>query len=125
MCPKGEAANPQTANVGLASAVALGIGGMIGAGLYSMLGIASGRSGTWLPLAFLVGAIAAAFSVYSYAKLGAAFPSAGGPANFTLKGYGHTLAAGGINVFQYLAYLIAAALYAVSFTEYMGALLGG
>ena len=125
MCPKGEAANPQTANVGLASAVALGIGGMIGAGLYSMLGIASGRSGTWLPLAFVVGAIAAAFSVYSYAKLGAAFPSAGGPANFTLKGYGHTLAAGGINVFQYLAYLIAAALYAVSFTEYMGALLGG
>ena len=125
MCPQGEATAPQTANVGLASAVALGIGGMIGAGLYSMLGIASGRSGTWLPLAFLVGAVAAAFSVYSYAKLGAAFPSAGGPANFTLKGYGHTLAAGGINVFQYLAYLIAAALYAVSFTEYMGALLGG
>jgi amino acid transporter len=63
MCPQGEATAPQTANVGLASAVALGIGGMIGAGLYSMLGIASGRSGTWLPLAFLVGAVAAAFSV--------------------------------------------------------------
>lgn len=125
MSPELEAAKPPSSNVGLASAVALGIGGMIGAGLYSMLGLASGRSGTWLPLAFLVGAVAAAFSVYSYAKLGAAFPSAGGPANFTVKGYGHTLAAGGINVFQYLAYLIAAALYAVSFTEYMGALLGG
>lgn len=111
-------------NVSLVSAVALGIGGMVGAGLYSMLGLASENAGTWLPLAFLVGAIAAAFSVYSYAKLGAVFPSAGGPANFTLQGYGHTLVAGGINVFQYLAYLIAAALYAVSFTEYIGALAG-
>lgn len=113
-----------TKNVGLTSAVALGIGGMVGAGLYSMLGLASEHAGTWLPLAFIVGAFAAAFSVYSYAKLGATFPSAGGPANFTLQGYGHTLTAGGINVFQYLAYLIAAALYAVSFTEYIGGLLG-
>lgn len=117
---------PATApkNVSLTSAVALGIGGMVGAGLYSMLGLASEHAGTWLPLAFLVGALAAAFSVYSYSKLGAAFPSAGGPANFTLQGFGHTLLAGGINVFQYLAYLIAAALYAVSFTEYLGGLLG-
>ena len=111
-------------NVSLTSAVALGIGGMVGAGLYSMLGLASAHAGTWLPLAFLVGAGAAAFSVYSYAKLGATYPSAGGPANFTLQGYGHSLLAGGINVFQYLAYLIAAALYAVSFTEYIGGLLG-
>jgi len=111
-------------SVGLVSAVALGIGGMVGAGLYSMLGLASEHAGTWLPLAFLVGALAAAFSVYSYAKLGAVFPSAGGPANFTLQGFGHTLTAGGINVFQYLAYLIAAALYAASFTEYVGALAG-
>lgn len=115
---------PPAKNVSLVSAVALGIGGMVGAGLYSMLGLASAQSGTWLPLAFLVGALAAAFSVYSYAKLGAVFPSAGGPANFTLQGFGHTLVAGGINVFQYLAYLIAAALYAVSFTEYVGALAG-
>lgn len=111
--------------MGLVSAVALGIGGMVGAGLYSMLGLASEHAGTWLPLAFLVGAVAAAFSVYSYAKLGAVFPSSGGPANFTLQGFGHTLTAGGINVFQYLAYLIAAALYAASFTEYVGALAGG
>ena len=113
-----------TRNVSLVSAVALGIGGMVGAGLYSMLGLASEHAGTWIPVAFLVGAVAAAFSVYSYAKLGAVFPSAGGPANFTLQGYGHTLTAGGINVFQYIAYLIAAALYAISFTEYAGALVG-
>ena len=124
MSGSAEVTTPATKNVGLVSAVALGIGGMVGAGLYSMLGLASEHAGTWLPLAFLVGAFAAAFSVYSYAKLGAVFPSAGGPANFTLQGYGHTLMAGGINVFQYLAYLIAASLYAVSFTEYIGALIG-
>ena len=55
----------------------------MGAGLYSLLGLASSHAGTHVPLAFLIGAIAASFSVYSYAKLGSAFPSSGGAASPT------------------------------------------
>ena len=98
---------------------------MMGAGLYSLLGLASAHAGSHIPLAFLIGALAAAFSVYSYAKLGAAFPSSGGAATFTVMSFGPGLISGGINLFQYIAYLIAAALYAAGFVEYTNTLFGG
>jgi amino acid transporter len=56
-----------------------GGGGMMGAGLYTLLGLASYTAGVWLPLAFVVGGVVSVFSVYSYAKLGAKYPSRGGP----------------------------------------------
>jgi len=118
--------NPkQTKGISLFSATALGIGGMMGAGLYSLLGLASSHAGTHVPLAFLIGAIAASFSVYSYAKLGAAYPSSGGAATFTVMSFGPGIISGGINLFQYIAYLIAAALYAAGFVEYTNTLFGG
>lgn len=98
---------------------------MMGAGLYSLLGLASSHAGTHVPLAFLIGAIAASFSVYSYAKLGSAFPSSGGAATFTVMSFGPGIISGGINIFQYIAYLIAAALYAAGFVEYTNTLFGG
>ena len=98
---------------------------MMGAGLYSLLGLASSHAGTHVPLAFLIGAIAASFSVYSYAKLGAAYPSSGGAATFTVMSFGPGIISGGINLFQYIAYLIAAALYAAGFVEYTNTLFGG
>lgn len=115
----------QANDISLFSATALGIGGMMGAGLYSLLGLASSHAGTHVPLAFLIGAIAASFSVYSYAKLGAAFPSSGGAATFTVMSFGPGIISGGINLFQYIAYLIAAALYAAGFVEYTNHLFGG
>jgi len=115
----------QTNDISLFSATALGIGGMMGAGLYSLLGLASSHAGTHVPLAFLIGAIAASFSVYSYAKLGATYPSSGGAATFTVMSFGPGIISGGLNLFQYLAYLIAAALYAAGFVEYTNTLFGG
>ena len=115
----------KTQGISLFSATALGIGGMMGAGLFSLLGTASIHAGTHIPLAFLVGAIAASFSVYSYAKLGATFPSSGGAATFTVMSFGPGVISGGINIFQYIAYLIAAALYAAGFSEYANTMLGG
>jgi amino acid transporter len=111
--------------ISLFSATALGIGGMMGAGLFSLLGTASAHAGSHIPLAFLLGAIAASFSVYSYAKLGATFPSSGGAATFTVMSFGPGVISGGLNIFQYIAYLIAAALYAAGFSEYANTLLGG
>ena len=98
---------------------------MMGAGLFSLLGTASAHAGSHIPLAFLLGAIAASFSVYSYAKLGATFPSSGGAATFTVMSFGPGVISGGLNIFQYIGYLIAAALYAAGFSEYANTLLGG
>ncbi|WP_094554278.1 APC family permease [Synechococcus sp. 1G10] len=113
------------ASIDLIGATALGVGGMMGAGLYTLLGLAARSSGVLLPLAFLLAGVAACFSVYSYARLGTAFPSRGGGAHFLLAALGDTDLCASLNVFQYVAYLIATSLYGAGFSEYVGALAGG
>lgn len=66
----------------------------------------------------------AAFSVYSYSKLGMKYPDRGGAAKFLLKEFGDGLLAGGMNVFQYIGWIIAMASYATGFAEYACQLLG-
>ena len=63
------------------------------------------------------------FSVYSYAKLGAKYPSRGGAAHFLIRCFGDGLIAGGLNVFQFLGWIIAMALYCAGFAGYVRALL--
>ena len=105
-------------SISILGATAIGVGGMMGAGLYTLIGLATNSAGLWLPLSFLIGGAVAAFSVYSYSKLGMKYPSRGGAAQFLLQGFGDGLLAGGMNVFQYLVWIIAMALYATGFAEY-------
>ncbi|HQR80929.1 MAG TPA: APC family permease [Actinomycetota bacterium] len=113
------------ANITVISATAMGVGGMMGAGLYTLLGLAVDSTGSLLPFAFLLAGFAAAFSVYSYSKLGSKYPSRGGAAQFLLEEFGEGVVSGGLNVFQYVAYLIATALYASGFAEYFTVVMGG
>jgi amino acid transporter len=110
-------------SITVTSATAIGVGGMMGAGLYTLLGLASTTAGVWLPLAFVVGGVVSVFSVYSYAKLGAKYPSRGGAAHFLIRCFGDGLIAGGLNVFQFLGWIIAMALYCAGFAGYVRALL--
>lgn len=114
----------ETGQLSLVAVPALGVGGMMGAGLYTLLGLASSTAGGLLPVAFLVAAIAAALSVYSYARLATVFPSRGGAADYLIRGLGDRVVSGGLNLFQYLAYIIATSLYAAGFAEYVVALGG-
>lgn len=111
-------------SIGVIGATAIGVGGMMGAGLYTLLGLAAKSAGQWLPLSFLIGGIVAAFSVYSYSRLGMTYPDRGGAAKFLLREFGDGLLAGGINVFQYFGWIIAMALYATGFAEYACQLVG-
>ncbi|MDT5387371.1 MAG: hypothetical protein QOE04_1012 [Mycobacterium sp.] len=110
-------------SITVASATAIGVGGMMGAGLYTLIGLASTTAGVWLPVAFLVGGAVSVFSVYSYAKLGARYPSRGGAAQFLIRCFGDGVIAGGLNVFQFLGWIIAMALYCAGFAGYIRALL--
>lgn len=91
---------------------------MIGAGIFSILGAVANVTGSALPLAFLIGGGVALLAAYSYVMLGKRYPSAGGAVTFIVHGYGDTTAAGTLNVFQYLAYIITIALYASGFAAY-------
>lgn len=114
------APSPQPAErIGLFGAVSIGIGGMIGAGIFSILGVVAQAAGSAMPLAFLIGGFVAWFSTYSYAKLGAKFPSAGGAVEFLVRSFGVGVLSGGINLFMWIGYLISLALYAHGFAAYL------
>jgi amino acid transporter len=104
--------------IGLVAAVSIGIGGMVGAGIFSILGVVAQAAGNAMWLAFAIGGVVALLSTYSYAKLGATFPSAGGAVHFLVKGYGDGVLAGGLNLFMWLGYIISLALYAAAFGSY-------
>ncbi len=104
--------------IGMAAAVSIGIGGMVGAGIFSILGVVAHAAGNAMWLAFAIGGVVALLSTYSYAKLGAVFPSAGGAVHFLVKGFGDGILAGGLNLFMWAGYIISLALYATAFGGY-------
>jgi amino acid transporter len=113
-----KSAHSSAGQIGLFAAMSIGIGGMIGAGIFSILGVVAQASGTAMWLSFLIGGIVALLSAYSYAKLGATYPSAGGAVEFLVKGFGDGVLSGGINLYMWIGYVIALALYAQGFAGY-------
>src|SRR5499427_8343750 len=111
-------AGPGSGQVGLVAAVSIGIGGMVGAGIFSILGVVAHAAGNAMWLAFAIGGVVALLSTYSYAKLGATFPSAGGAVHFLVKSFGDGVLAGGLNLFMWAGYIISLALYATAFGSY-------
>ena len=78
----------EKSSLSLTGAVAMGIGVMIGAGIFALTGQVAELAGDLFPLAFLLAAIISGFSAYSYIKMSNAYPSAGGIAMFLQKAYG-------------------------------------
>ncbi len=108
----------QSNSISLAGAIAIGIGGMIGAGIFSILGVVAQAAGSAMWISFLIGGIVALFSTYSYAKLGVRYPSVGGAVEFLVRGWGVGVISGGVNLFMWVGYIIAIALYAQGFAAY-------
>src|SRR5262249_182616 len=120
---RGSAIDPTAGQIGMAAAVSIGIGGMIGAGIFSILGVVAHAAGNAMWLSFALGGVVALLSTYSYAKLGAAFPSAGGAVHFLVKGFGDGVLAGGLNLFMWGGYIISPALFPPALRSYAPTLL--
>lgn len=105
-------------SLGLISTISIGIGGMIGAGIFSIIGVAAEISGKGLPLSFLAGGCIAFFSVYSFAKLAQEYPSAGGPVEFLIRGLGKNFTSGALNILLWIGFIFVLALYARAFGGY-------
>ena len=102
----------------LTGAVAMGTGVMIGAGIFALTGQVAELAQEWFPLAFLVAAIIAGFSAYSYVKLSNAYPSAGGIAMFLEKAYGKGTMTAVCALLMYFSMVINESLVARTFGTY-------
>ncbi len=104
--------------IGLPEAVSIGIGGMVGGGIFAVLGLAVQLAGGGTPIAFAIAGIVALVTSYSYARLSVTYPSQGGTVKFLLKGYGNGLFSGSMNLLLWISYIVMLSLYAYAFGSY-------
>jgi amino acid transporter len=109
-------------DLSLFSVTMIGVGAMIGAGIFVLTGIAAGVAGPAILVAFLLNGVVALFTASAYAELGGSIPEAGGgylwvknslpqPTGF-LSGW-----------MSWMAHSVACSLYAVGFGAYFGEVL--
>ncbi len=99
-------------------AVSIGVGGMVGGGIFAVLGLAAELSGGATPLAFLIAGIVALLTGYSYAKLSVSYPSKGGTVIFVDKAFGVDFFTGSVNNLLWVGYIVTLSLYAFAFGSY-------
>ena len=104
---------------GLFQVVAYGVGNIIGAGIYVLVGEAAGLAGGLIWLAFLVGAVIALFTGLSYAELSSMFPRAASEYVFLGKAYGNRLLAFLTEWTMLATETVAAAAVAIGFAGYL------
>ncbi len=104
--------------VSFLGAVAIGVGGMIGGGIFAVLGLAVELAGGAVPVSFLVAGLVALVTAYSYAKLSVVYPSKGGTVVFIDKAFGVDFFTGSANNLLWVGYIVTLALYAVAFGNY-------
>ena len=105
--------------MGLAELVAIALGGMVGGGIFTILGISVSMIGMLTPIAIVLGGIIASLAAYSYVKLGLYYRDEGATYSFFKKTYPNShFAASAIGWFIIFGYISTLALYAYTFSSY-------
>lgn len=108
----------QKEKLGYWEVTAIGIGGMVGGGIFAVLGLSVELTNGGAPVAFLIAGIVALVTSYSYAKLSVTFPSQGGTVAFLDRAYGSGLLTGSANILLWISYIVMLSLYAYAFGSY-------
>ncbi len=111
--------------IGFLEAFSIGVGGMVGGGIFAVLGLTIDLAKGAAPIAFLIGGLIALITAYSYAKLSVKFPSEGGSIEYIVKAFGNNLFSAIANNLLLISYVIMLALYASAFGSYASALIMG
>ncbi len=110
--------NSDKKGIGLFGAISIGIGGMVGGGIFAVLGLSVQLTTGGAPLAFILAGIVAILTAYSYTKLSIAFPSQGGTVTFLDRAFKPGLLIGSLNILLWLSYIIMLSLYSYAFGSY-------
>ncbi|MBA2896947.1 APC family permease [Nonomuraea soli] len=114
-----------TKTMNVRQAAFIGVGAMVGAGIFALLGAAGEVAGSAVWISFLLAGAIAALQGYSFAKLGARYPSAGGLLEYVAKGMGNGHVTGITAWLIYVANGIVTAMVAVSFGNYASSAFAG
>ena len=99
----------------------IGVGSMIGAGIFALLGAAGEVAGAAVWLSFLLAGVVAGLQGYSFARLGARFPTGGGFVEYVVRGWGDGHLTGVIAWMLLAVNSIVTAMVAVSVGSYASA----
>jgi len=105
-------------SIGYWSVVSIGIGGMVGGGIFAVLGLAVQMAHGGTPVAFALAGIVALITAYSYVKLSITYPTRGGTVEFLNQAFGPGILTGGLNILLWLSYIAMLSLYAHAFGSY-------
>jgi len=106
-------------NLGVLELVAIALGGMIGGGIFTVLGISVSIIGVFTPLAFIIGGILAFLAVYSYIKLAVYYKDEGATYSFFKRTFpNNKFLASLIGWWVIFGYISTLALYAYTFSSY-------
>jgi amino acid transporter len=114
------------ASLSVRGAAFLGIGAMVGAGIFALLGEAGDVAGSAVWLSFLLAGVVAALLGYNVVKLGVRYPSSGGLIAYPLQGFGNGRMVGISSWLGYFAAIvIVCSMVAVAFGSYATSLFIG
>jgi len=105
--------------LGTIELIAIALGGMVGGGIFTILGISVSLIGVFTPLAIIVGGLIAALAAYSYVKLAVYYKDEGATYSFYKRTFpGSPFAASLIGWWIVFGYIATLALYAYTFASY-------
>ncbi|MDY7082913.1 MAG: amino acid permease, partial [Halobacteria archaeon] len=110
--------------LGLMEAVSIALGGMIGGGIYAVLGVVAEAAGTLAWLSFLIAGTVAMCAGYSFVRLNRATDSKGGAVTFIEELVGNSDVAGMVGWTLLVGYVGSMALYAFAFGSYFVGIVG-
>lgn len=105
--------------LGLSDATLIGLGALIGGGIFTLTGLALSYAGPSLILVILLNGFIAFMTAMAYAELGSSFPEAGGAFIWVRKGLGN-MAGHMTGWISWFANAVACGLYSLSFAFYFG-----
>jgi basic amino acid/polyamine antiporter, APA family len=96
-----------------------GLGTIIGAGIYVLIGKVAGIAGLYAPVAFLIAAIAAFVTALTYAELAARYPKSAGEPLYVSRGLGMRRLSVGVGLMIVASGLVSSATIANGFVGYL------
>ncbi len=96
----------------------MAVGGMVGGGIFSVLGVIISVAGQWAWLSFVLAGLIALISAFSYSQLSIKYKKSGGAFTF-LNEINHKGIAGSLSWVLILGYILTISVYAFTFGHYV------